>query len=107
MTQGASLPGRAIWLPSFPNSYMLAETRNGVVALARREIYSSPNGDRWFLARDPDSGQGFVVHEPNPASGGQPSQIDIGRFLSRGERGPEHQELLRLIGSLVEEGSSA
>ena len=77
------------------------------MTVARREIYSSSNGDLWFLARDSDSGQVFVVHEPNLASGGQPSQIDIGSFLSRGERGPEYQELLRLIGSLVQGGLSA
>jgi len=75
------------------------------MAVARREIYSSPNGDRWLLARDSNSGQAFVVHEPNLASGGQPSQIEIGRFLVRGGQGPEHQELLRLIGTLVEGGS--
>jgi hypothetical protein len=72
------------------------------VAAARREIYSSSNGDRWFLARDADSGHAFVIHQPNLASGGQPAEIEIGTFLSRGGRGPEHQELLRLIGSLVE-----
>jgi len=77
------------------------------MAVGRREIYSSPNGDCWFLARDPKSGQVFVVHEPNPASGGKPSQIDLRRFLARGGQGPEHQELLRLIGSLVEDGSNA
>ena len=68
----------------------------------RREIYSSSNGDRWFLARDQNSGRTFVVHEPNIASGGKRSEIDIAAFLARG-MGPEQQELLRLIGTLVEE----
>jgi hypothetical protein len=31
------------------------------------------------------------------------SDIEIGAFLSRGGQGPEKQELLRLIGTLVEE----
>ena len=44
----------------------------------------------------------FVRHEPNPASGGKTSDIEIGTFLSRGGQGPEKQELLRLIGTLVE-----
>ncbi len=72
------------------------------MAVETRELYSSANGDRWFLVRDSDSGHVFVSHEPNAASGGRKSQIEIGAFLSRGGFGPEHQELLRLIGTLVE-----
>jgi hypothetical protein len=51
------------------------------MTIQRRELYRSSNGDRWLLARD----------------------IEIGAFLSQGRHGPEHQELLRLIGMLVEE----
>jgi len=36
-----------------------------------RELYSSPNGDRWYLARDIDLGQVFIRHEPNLPSGGK------------------------------------
>ena len=68
-----------------------------------RELYHSANGDRWCLANDSASGRVFVRHEPNLASGGKISDIDIGAFLSRGGQGPEKQELLRLIGTLVEE----
>jgi len=69
----------------------------------RRLLYSSANGDRWFLVSGPDHPRPFVRHEPNPASGGQVSDIEIGAFLSRGGgQGPEHLELLRLIGTLVE-----
>jgi len=68
--------------------------------LGRVELYRSPNGDSWFLARDPANQQAFVVHEPNRPSGGQASQIEIGTFLRLGG-GPEHQALLRLIGTLV------
>ena len=67
-----------------------------------RELYSSPNGDRWYLARDVDLGQVFIRHEPNPPSGGKAAHIEVGAFLSRGGHGPEHRELLRLIGTLVE-----
>ncbi len=68
----------------------------------RRELYHSSNGDRWFLARDSESGEVFVRHEANSASGGNVAHIDLGTFLSSGE-GPEHQELLRLIGTLVDD----
>jgi hypothetical protein len=68
----------------------------------QRELYSSPNGDRWLLKRDPATGNVFVRHEANVPSGGKRTDIDIGEFLSEGQRNPEHQALLRLIGTLVE-----
>ena len=73
--------------------------------LTKREIYSSPNGDRWSLVRYAN-GRVAILHEANRASGGHASDIDIGTFLIRGGHGPEHQELLRLIGTLVEEPSN-
>jgi hypothetical protein len=69
----------------------------------RRELCRSSNGDRWLLARDTESGKVFVRHEANLASGGQSTHIKIGTFLFQGGHGPEHQKLLRLIGTLVEE----
>jgi hypothetical protein len=69
--------------------------------LERRELYSRPNGDRQFLARDPERGRVFIRHEANVPSGGQLTDIEIGAFLSRGELHPEHQALLHLIGTLV------
>lgn len=68
----------------------------------KRELYSSPNGDRWFLGREPATGRVFVRHEANLPSGGQVTDVDIGAFLSRGAHNPEHQALLRLIGTLIE-----
>jgi hypothetical protein len=65
-----------------------------------RELYSSPNGDRWYLCKG-TSGNVFVMHQPNASSGGQVSRIEVGEFLTRG-RGPEQQNLLRLIGGLVD-----
>ena len=70
-------------------------------AVRTKEIYRSPNGDRWLLARDPDIGRVFVRHEPNLPSGGQAADIEIGAFLIAAGNGPEKQELLRLIGTLV------
>jgi hypothetical protein len=65
------------------------------------EIYRSANGDRWLLALDSDTGRVFVRHEPNLPSGGQVADIEIGAFLIADGTGPEKQELLRLIGTLV------
>jgi hypothetical protein len=66
-----------------------------------RELYRSPNGDRWLLTRETLSDRVLVRHEPNLPSGGQVSVIEVGEFLSRGH-GPEQQALLRLIGSLID-----
>ena len=76
------------------------------MAVETRELYHSPNGDRWHLARDVDSGRVFIRHEPNLPPGGQAADIEIGAFLSRRGLGPEHQELLRLIGTLLERDDS-
>lgn len=67
-----------------------------------RELYRSPNGDSWYIARDQANGHGYVLHEPNSASGGAPAPISVSEFL-KGEAGaPEQQALLRLIGTLAE-----
>ncbi len=70
--------------------------------MEKRELYSSPNGDRWFLSRDPATGRVFVRHEANLPSGGRVTDIDIGAFLGSGAHNPEQQALLRLIGTLIE-----
>jgi hypothetical protein len=67
----------------------------------RRELYRSPNGDTWFLGREPTSGHAFIIHQPNAPSGGRLSHIELGEFLRSGN-GPEQQALLRLIATLVE-----
>ncbi len=54
-----------------------------------RKLYSSPIGDTWYLIREP-SGNVFVRHEANIASGGQVEHLAIGDFLSSGQ-GPEQQ----------------
>jgi hypothetical protein len=68
----------------------------------RRELYRSPNGDSWYLGREPTTGHAFVIHQPNGPSGGRLSPVELAAFLSDGARGPEHQALLRLIGTLVD-----
>jgi hypothetical protein len=69
--------------------------------MARRELYGSPSGDRWFLIRDP-AGHVFIRHEANLPSGGKVTDFEIGAFLREGRRNPEHQALLRLIGTVVD-----
>jgi hypothetical protein len=69
----------------------------------QREIYHSENGDRWFLSRD-DDGLAFILHKANLSSGGKVSAIEVGDFLGAGKAGPEHQALIRLVGTLVESG---
>jgi hypothetical protein len=72
------------------------------MTLEKREFYSSPNGDRWYLARDVDLEHVSIWHEPNVPSGGKATRIEIGAFLGGGGHTPEHHELLRLIGTLVD-----
>ena len=53
--------------------------------------------------RETETGRGFIQHQANEASDGRVSDIEIGAFLGTGEGDPEHQELLRLVGTLVGE----
>ncbi|MFB0491150.1 hypothetical protein ABIE45_003736 [Methylobacterium sp. OAE515] len=43
-----------------------------------------------------------MLHEPNTSSGGLASRDDAGRFLCSNPPGPQHHELLHLIGVLIE-----
>lgn len=70
--------------------------------IQERTLYRSENSDRWSLAYSPDAGTIFVRHRANLPSGGHTSDVDLGEFLMQGGLGPEKQELLRLIGGLVE-----
>jgi hypothetical protein len=63
-------------------------------------LYSSSNGDIWFLGCDPASGTAFVRHKANIPSGGQVTDMPIETFLS-GPRNPEHEALLSLLSALV------
>src|SRR5580692_11258141 len=65
-----------------------------------RQLCRSPNGDTWFLARDPATGTAVVRHQANAPSGGQVTDIELGAFLS-GPQNPEHEALLRLIGASI------
>jgi hypothetical protein len=65
-----------------------------------RQLYRSPNGDTWFLARDPVTGLGTVRHQVNASSGGQVTDLEIDAFLS-GQRHPEQDALFRRIGTMI------
>lgn len=66
---------------------------------SEREIYRSPNGDVWSLIRIGD--RVMVRHQANLASGGTTTDSELIDFLKAGGLGPEKQELLRLIGTLI------
>jgi hypothetical protein len=66
----------------------------------RRELYRSPEGDSWFLGREPTSGRAFIIHQHGNIAGSRLSHIELGEFL-RNADGPEQRALLRLIGTLV------
>jgi hypothetical protein len=72
-----------------------------------RTIYESSNGDRWLLIRGSSGGGVSVLHVANAASGGQKTDFEIDAFLIRHRGSPQCQELLRLIGTLVEEADRA
>jgi hypothetical protein len=52
----------------------------------RRELYRSPNGDSWFLGREPQNGHAFIIHQPNSPSGGRLSHIELGDAQRKGAR---------------------
>jgi hypothetical protein len=72
----------------------------------RREFANSANGDRWLLARDDATGVAYVVHESNQSASGAVTRIEIAKFLNSGPHHPQHQALLELIGTLVDDNAS-
>jgi hypothetical protein len=78
----------------------IEDTALGPQRAETRQLYRSPNGDSWFLVRDPATGSAFVRHQANAPSGGQVTDLDLGAFLS-GPGSPEHEALLRLIGTSI------
>jgi hypothetical protein len=70
-----------------------------IAASPVRELYVSPNGDRWILGVD-NAGKLVVCHHPNEPSGGLPSEIGVDVFLSHGGDGPEHQALAEALANM-------
>jgi hypothetical protein len=78
---------------------VLAELNKGGVAEDERSsicFYKSSNGDVWWLSRNPVSGAGIVKHQPNVASGGKVTSINVDEFLRESPIGPQHQALTLL-----------
>jgi hypothetical protein len=65
-----------------------------------RELYNSPNGDRWALCKGND-GKLLVAHYPNSRSGGRASEVSVDVFLAHGGQGPEYQALLDALPSVT------
>jgi hypothetical protein len=63
----------------------------------KQPIYSSQNGDRWWLIRDDTSGRTVVRHEANQSSGGHRTDFEVEEFLSQAGSGPEYAALRRLL----------
>jgi hypothetical protein len=61
------------------------------------EFYRSSNGDRWQLIRDTATPRQVVRHEPNLASGGKITEVDVGEFLDRTGSSPENLALRALL----------
>ena len=63
-------------------------------------VHANSNGDRWYLVGDDaDPERLRVRHQPNPASGGRSSTVDIDEFLAEGH-GPQHEALQRHLQQL-------
>jgi hypothetical protein len=43
------------------------------------------------------------MHEPTASSGGKNAEIELGSLFNRSGHGSEHQELVRLITSLIDD----
>jgi hypothetical protein len=72
----------------------------GYSCLTKSWFTPAPNGDRWYLVPDnADPEQWKVRHQPNRASGGRPTTVDIGEFLAEGQ-GPQHEALQRHLRQL-------
>jgi hypothetical protein len=65
-----------------------------------RRLHTSPNGEAWYLVNDMTGPS--VVYVPDGPSGGLAARDTIAAFLAAGD-GLEQRELLRLIGTLVEQ----
>ena len=64
------------------------------------DFYRSSNGDRWQLVRDTELATERVRHEPNLASGGKITEVDVRVFLDRTGSSPENSALRDLLKEL-------
>lgn len=71
--------------------------------MASRRIYASSNGDKWDLVREDDD-RVFVLYTPNLDSGGLEIKYDLVAFLSHEGHTAQNVALVRLIGTLADDG---
>jgi hypothetical protein len=74
------------------------------MTILTNDFYRSSNGDRWQLLHDTATGRRVVRHEPNLASGGQVTDVDVKLFLDRTGSSPENMALRDLLGKLRDAG---
>jgi hypothetical protein len=81
------------------NQVIVSEIVGTTMAEKRKELYSSANGDKWFLERRSDGW--FVIHQPNEPSGGHTSRVPVDEFIQRGS-GPEVMAVRRALADATE-----
>jgi hypothetical protein len=69
-----------------------------MILFTLRELYVSPNGDKWEVAEDDDK-RLFIRHTPNLASGGRQSIMTLASFLQADQASPQQDALNKLIES--------
>ena len=67
------------------------------MTIATTTFYSSSNGDHWLLSHDDETGSYLVRHEPNPSSGGQPTEMPVPTFLAGSGTSPQAEALRTLL----------
>src|SRR3954463_16110285 len=65
---------------------LIRHSGGAMAASLIKDLYYSPNGDRWSLCRDV-AGKLVVSHQPSDASGGHASETAVELFLSFGGHG--------------------
>ena len=75
------------------------------MSVPTRLIHASSNGDRWLLVGNQHE-KSTVRHEPNRASGGLPSEMDVDAFLGHDGQGPQHDALRSLLAHPAPEATS-
>jgi len=67
-----------------------------VILITLRELYVSPNGDKWEITEDDDK-RLFIRHTPNEASGGRQRILTTDSFLTSEHSGPQQEAFKKLV----------
>jgi hypothetical protein len=74
------------------------DSKDQYLNIETKELYTSANGDVWYIARDSQTGRVFVRHQANARSGAHTTDTDVREFLERPGESPEKQALVRMGG---------